>query len=85
MRGDDVDKLAHAAAVTELNGTGDGGEQRIVLAQAHIFAGFIARAALPHNDRTAGDELTRKNLDASRCELESRPFFELPKPFLCAI
>src|SRR5439155_4685083 len=38
LRGTDADEFAVPAAVAELNDTGDFGEQRVVLAQAHILA-----------------------------------------------
>jgi hypothetical protein len=81
----DADELAHPAAIAKLNDAGDLGKQRVVLAPAHVLARLEGRAALPDDDRTARNQLAAEALTPSRCAFESRPFLELPKPFLCAI
>src|SRR5947209_8399275 len=53
----DADKLAHPAAVAELHDAGDLRKQRIVLAPADVLARFDLGAALPHDDRSAGNKL----------------------------
>src|SRR5690349_12874523 len=60
----DVDKLAHAAPVAEIDHAGHLGEQGIVLAPADVEAGLDLGAALPDDDRTAGDELAAEDLHA---------------------
>ena len=57
-------------------------EDRVVLAEADVQAGPEAAAALPHEDRAAGDDVAVVRLTPSRCELLSRPLRELPCPFL---
>lgn len=42
----------------------DAGVERIVLASAHIFAGKNRRAALPHQDGAALDQLSVANFGA---------------------
>src|SRR5579872_748109 len=50
--------------IHKLNHPRDLGEQRIILASANIRAWLNAGAALPHNDRSTGDELPAKCLHA---------------------
>ena len=59
-----ADEFAHAAAIAELDHAGDFGEQGVVLAPADVLAGLEARTSLPHNDRSAGDELSAEDLDS---------------------
>jgi hypothetical protein len=55
---------AHAAAVTELDGAGDLGEERIILANADVRARLQTSAALTDDDGTAGNKLAAENLYA---------------------
>src|SRR5882762_419958 len=55
-RGEDADVLPHAPAILELHEAVDQGEQRIVPPQPDVVARLEARAALPDQDRAAGDE-----------------------------
>jgi hypothetical protein len=59
----DVDGLA-AALLTELHGTGSGGEQGVVTATADVDAGVEVRAALTHDYLARLDDLTTEPLDA---------------------
>jgi hypothetical protein len=57
-------ELAHLSAVHEFNAACDLGEERVVFAFADIQARFHARAALPDDDRAAGDKLSAECLKA---------------------
>ena len=48
----------------ELHRAGPGGEDRVVLADAHAVAGLEAGAALAHDDLAAGDRLAGEHLHA---------------------
>ena len=57
-------KLSHAAAVAENNGSGDTGVKGVIGAPADVFTGFEGCPALPDEDGAAGDDLAGKPLDA---------------------
>src|SRR5439155_15037285 len=57
-RWEDADVLPHAPAILELHEAVDQGEQRIVPPQPDVVARLEACAALPDQDRAAGDELS---------------------------
>src|ERR1700694_2115238 len=60
----DADELSEPAAIAKLDDAGYLREQRVVLAASDVDAGFVAGAALPHDDRAAGHQLSTKCLDA---------------------
>ena len=60
----DHHELAHRALVHELDAAGDLGEEGVIFAAADIESGLHASAALPHNDRSAGDDLSAECLEA---------------------
>src|SRR2546430_414272 len=62
-RGEDAD-VARVALSLEADDAVDLREQGVVVAAAHVEAGLEARAALPHQDAAAGDELAAESLDA---------------------
>ena len=64
LDGVDADELAEPAAILELDHAGYLGEQRVVLAPADVEAGFELGAALPHDDRTAGNQLAAEHFHA---------------------
>src|ERR1700722_4689740 len=64
LSGDDVDELAHASAIAELDRAGDGRKQRVVLTQADVFARLVTGAALAHDDGSTGDEFAGEHFDA---------------------
>jgi len=55
---------AHLAAIHELNAAADLGKEGIILAAANVQARLYARAALPHDDGAAGDNLSAEGLKA---------------------
>ena len=57
-------KLAHRTLVQELDSAGNFGEERIVFAAADIEARLDARATLPHNDGSAGNQLPAERFHA---------------------
>ena len=57
-------ELTHRALVCELDAARDLGEEGIVLAAAHIESGLYASAALPHDNRSTGDDLSAECLEA---------------------
>jgi hypothetical protein len=59
-----ADDAALGAVVLELHGAVDLGKQRVVLAEADVEAGPEAAAALPYQDRPAGDDVAVEALDA---------------------
>jgi hypothetical protein len=63
-RGEDVDELAHAPTIAELDDAGDRRKQRIVLAKSHVLARFVARTTLANDDGASGHNLTREYLDS---------------------
>src|ERR1041385_6021195 len=82
LRGTDADEFAVPAAVAELNDTGDFGEQRVVLAQAHVLTRLNAGAALPDDDRTAGHQLAAEGLHAQTLRIRIAPVFGTSQTFL---
>src|SRR4029077_13029272 len=70
-----ADEIAHTPAVVKLDHAGDLGEQRVVLAPTHVLAGLEPRAALPHDDRAAGNQLPAKHLDTEALRIGIAPVF----------
>src|SRR2546422_9418819 len=60
----DADELSHAAAIVKLDHARHFREQRVILTPADIHAGLDVCAALPHDDRPAGHQLSAENLHA---------------------
>ena len=56
--------LAQLTPILEHNPARDLGKQRIVLAPTHIQPRLHARTALPHDNRSAGNQLPAKSLEA---------------------
>src|SRR5947209_8210794 len=71
----DADKLAHPSTIAELHDAGDLREQGVVLAPADVFSGLDFRAALPHDDRSAGNKLPAERLDAKPLRIGIAPIF----------
>lgn len=61
------------------------GEQRVVPAHADILSGVDFRSALAEDNVARQDIFAAVFFDAAALALESRPFLEVPCPFLCAI
>lgn len=59
-----ADKAAVPAFVLEFHVAGNESEQRVVLALAHVFAGLVPGAALPHQNCARIDELPAEALYA---------------------
>ena len=72
------------AAVEKLDPAVDLCEQSVVAADPDVGARLQTRAALAMIEPPVTNSPPNA-LTPSRCALESRPFFELPSPFLCAI
>src|SRR2546425_11982247 len=62
--GVNADEPAHTPLVFKLDDPGDSGEQRVVLAAAHVEPGFDGRSSLPDEYRAARHQLTGEPLDA---------------------
>jgi hypothetical protein len=60
----DHHELAHLSLVQELDASRDLGEEGIVFPAADVQPGLHARAALPHDDRSAGDQLSTECLES---------------------
>ena len=60
----DGDESARTALVFELHNAGDFSKKRIVLADSDVDAGLELGPTLPHEDRSAADQLARKPLHA---------------------
>src|SRR5579883_2109604 len=60
----DRHKASHASAIHELYLAADFGKERVIASPANIQARFQTRAALPHNDRSASNELAAECLYA---------------------
>src|SRR5205085_796101 len=60
----DADHPAAGAMILELDRPVDFGEQRVVLAEADVQAGPELAAALPNENRSAGDNVAVVTLDA---------------------
>src|SRR3954447_3453530 len=59
----DADDAAVCAVVLELHPARDFGEDRVVLAEPGVQPGPGPPAALPHDDRAAGDDVAVVSLD----------------------
>src|SRR4051794_1670656 len=59
-----ADKLAHTATITVRHNARNLSEQRVVLAQADVLAGFKFGPALPDDDRTARNQLPAEDFYA---------------------
>src|SRR5690348_525691 len=70
-----ADELAHPPAIVKLDHAGDLGEQRVVLAPAHVIAGLETRAALAHDDGAAGNQLPAEHLYAEALRIGIAPVF----------
>ena len=60
----DEGETALVAAITELHGAADLGEEGVVFADADVEAGLDWCAALPDDDGAAGYDLAAESLDA---------------------
>ena len=60
-------------------------KQRIVSAAAYVVAGMDLRTPLANQNVPREYVLSVRSLMPRRLDSESRPFLELPTPFLCAI
>ena len=60
----DHDELAHRPLVEELDASRNLGEERIVLAAAHVQPRLYPRSALADDNRPAGNQLSAKCLEA---------------------
>src|ERR1035438_727532 len=81
LDGVDADELTQMAAVLELHHAGYFGEQRVVLAPADVEARFELGTALPHDDRTAGNQLAAKHLNSQPLRVGVAPVLGTPKSF----
>lgn len=61
------------------------GKERVVAAYAYVLAGVVFGAPLAYYDVSGYCCFSRENFTPRRLLSESRPFLELPTPFLCAI
>jgi hypothetical protein len=77
----DHHKLAHRSLVDELNPAGDLGEKSVIFAASNVQSRLNPCAMIV----PPGTSCPPKALKPSRCAFESRPFREVPCPFLCAI
>jgi hypothetical protein len=59
-----ADELAKAAAIARHDDTRDTGKKCVILAETDVLAGFVARAPLPHENRSAAHHLTCERLDS---------------------
>ena len=75
-----VDELAAVATFGELNCAVDKGIEGMVFTDTYVQTGVVNCTALAFQDIAGFGILTAENLNT-----DSRPFFELPTPFLCAI
>ena len=80
-----VDETAAFLAGGEHNHAIHEGVNRVVLAHTYVKTGMVNRATLTLDDIACFGVLTAKIFTPSRLLSDSRPFFELPTPFLCAI
>src|SRR5271163_2195301 len=64
FRGLDADEAPMIAAVGELHVAGNKGEQSVVLALRHVFAGLVPGAPLPHQNRAGVDQLPPEALNS---------------------
>ena len=64
FHGLDHHELAHLSLVQELDASRDFGKQSIVFAAADVQPRFHTSAALPHDDRPAGHDLTAESLES---------------------
>src|ERR1051325_4516961 len=81
----DADELAEPSALPEHDHAGYAGKQGVVLADADVFAGFEAGAALPDQDGASGYELPPERLYAEPLRIRIAPVFRTAKTFLCAM
>jgi len=58
----DVDELAQAPTVTELDNAGYLRKERIILAAAYVDTRLVLGATLTDDNRSSGDEFTSKRL-----------------------
>src|SRR5262249_32197174 len=77
----DTDELPLASTIAEVNHAGDFREQRVVLAETDVLAGFDASAALANDNRSAGDQLAAKGLHAQPLRVGIAPVFRTAKTF----
>jgi len=69
----DVDELAHATAVAELDDASDLGEESVVLTPADIDARLQLGAALAHDDAAARNQLAAENFHAQALRIGIAP------------
>jgi len=81
----DHHKLPHRSLVEKLDPPRNLGEKRIVLARPTFSPGFTRVPRCRTMIVPPGTSCPPKALNPSRCAFESRPFREVPCPFLCAI
>jgi hypothetical protein len=73
-----IDEAAVLATILEANDAVHLGEEGVILAATDVGAGLERCATLTNDNAAAEDSLAAEYLD-------SEPFLEEPKPFLCAI
>ncbi len=72
--------------LAELDGTVYQCEQRVILTDTHVLTRVVNGASLANDDVAGLSELTTEKLHTESLALRlTRPFFELPTPFLCAM
>lgn len=64
FNGLDHHELAHRSLVHELDSPGDLREKRVILAPTDIESRFHTRAALPHDNGSAGHKLPAERFEA---------------------
>src|SRR5437016_4449229 len=69
LAGCNADEPSALTFVVEVHDAVDFGEERVVAADADVHAGIKPRPALSHQDRSAGDELSREALHAEHFRL----------------
>src|SRR5579859_2601841 len=67
------DVTAGASLVDELDGAGNLGEERVILAAANVGAGLNAGAALADDDGAAGDKLAAESFYAKALRVGVAP------------
>ena len=57
----------------------------MILADTYVLARIVDSTSLANDDVASFSELTTESLMPSRLLSDSRPFFELPTPFVCHV
>src|SRR5438105_1464688 len=82
LRWINADEAPTPPAILELDDRGDDSEERVILAASHIMPGLELRPALPHEDRTASDELATEAFDAEPLRIRVAPVARTAYAFL---